>query len=49
MKSSIEELSEDAVTHRARRFAGEVQTRPWRALLATAVVPFVAGISVRRR
>ena len=39
----------DEVTNRAHKLDGEVHAHPWRALLATAVLGFIAGLSVRRR
>ena len=39
----------DEVTNRAHKLDDEVHAHPWRALLATAVLAFIAGLSVRRR
>jgi ElaB/YqjD/DUF883 family membrane-anchored ribosome-binding protein len=34
---------------RARRLDGAIHSHPWRALAATAIVSFFAGLLVRRR
>lgn len=39
----------DEITAGARRIDGAVHAHPWRALLATALVSFCAGLLVRRR
>ena len=39
----------EEVTSRAHKLDGAVHANPWRAVLATAVVAFIAGLSVRRR
>ena len=39
----------DEVAGRARKLDGLVRAHPWQALLTTAVVAFIAGLSVRRR